>query len=311
MNNKPARLVIDVLNPKKDDIFKEQLKSVTQARKKGNKIIVIDAGHGGEDPGAIGNRLKLKEKNIVLSIARLLHKQLSAYPGITVYLTRKADYYVPLGRRVEIARRYHADLFISIHTNANRKKSYRGSSVYCLSEKGASDKASRLLAKRENASDLIGGTIWAPDNTTKAVLFDISQTSTHNESVIFAKKVIGQFNKLYPLSMDQRVRTAPFAVLKSLCIPSVLVETAFVTNKQEEKLLSSKIFRAKVAGRLAVAIIKYFYGSKYNIYHTVKRGDSLWKIAQLYGLSLQQLTKLNKISKSGTIRPGQKLRIKY
>jgi N-acetylmuramoyl-L-alanine amidase len=310
--HKPHRLVIDVLNPKVDYMLKQKVNSALTAKQRGHRIVVIDPGHGGEDPGAIGRRLKLKEKNVVLSIAQKLYNLLKTQPGITPYLTRKGDYYVSLGRRVQIANTLGADLFISIHANANRDSSYRGSSIYYLSEKGASDKAARLLAKRENAADLIGGNVvWARDRTTNAVLFDLSQTSTRNESVIFAKGVISRFGQIRQLAMDSRVRSAPFAVLKSLRIPSVLVETAFITNRTEEKLLASSKFRAKVAGALKAAIVDYLSAASGQRFHVVKKGETLWRIAKRYGINPQQLRKWNHLGNSNLIVPGQKLRVGY
>jgi N-acetylmuramoyl-L-alanine amidase len=308
--HKPHRLVIDILNPNRDSLLKQEAKIAETAKQKGNRIVVIDPGHGGEDPGAIGRRLKLKEKDAVLAIARKLYQLLKAEPGITPYLTRKGDYYVPLGRRVQVASRYQADLFISIHANANRKASYRGSSIYYLSEKGASDKAAKLLAQRENAADLIGGNVWAPDRATNAVLFNLSQTSTRNESVIFAKNVIKRFGQIRQLSIDPNIRSAPFAVLKSLSIPSALVETAFITNRTEEKLLASRKFQAQVANALAAAIGDYFFGSGRKRFHVVKKGETLWRIARQYGIDTQQIKKWNKLG-SNLIKPGQKLRVGY
>lgn len=305
---KPHRLVIDILNPKAKHLIKEEAAYIQAAKKKGHRIVVIDPGHGGEDPGAIGRKLKLREKNVVLSISKELYKLLKAHSGITPHMTRRGDYYVPLGRRVQIARKLKADLFVSIHANAHRDTSKHGSSIYYLSAKGASDKAARLLAQRENMADLIGGEVWAPDRTTNAILLDLSQKSTRNESAIFAKGVIKHYDQIRKVSMDHRLRSAPFAVLKSLGIPSVLLETAFISNRQEEKLLASVKFQANVASALKRAIVHYLFGQNQQ-FHVVKKGDTLWRIARQYGTNPAQLKKWNKLGNANHIFPGQKLRV--
>jgi N-acetylmuramoyl-L-alanine amidase len=309
--DKPYRLVIDVLNPQQIFWLEQAKKAAQTAKVKGNKIVAIDPGHGGEDPGAIGRRLKIKEKDIVLAIAQKLYSLMDAQSGITPCLTRTGDYYVPLNRRIQIASHNRADLFVSIHANANRDSSYKGSSVYYLSEKGASDKAAMLLAQRENAADLIGGDVWAADRTTNAVLFELSQTSTRKESLIFAKGIIKHFDPLKQITTDQDIRSAPFAVLKSLHIPSVLVETAFITNYNEEKLLASDKFQDKVAGSLAAAICDYLLDSSRPRFHVVKKGETLWRIARQYGIDTQQIKSWNHLDQSDIIIPGQKLRVGF
>jgi N-acetylmuramoyl-L-alanine amidase len=220
-------------------------------------IIAIDAGHGGEDPGAMGRR-GTKEKDIVLAIARDLKALVDKQPNMRGVLIRDGDYFVPLGKRVQKARKVRADLFVSIHADAFIKPHARGSSVFALSERGATSAAARWLAAKENEADLIGGVnIDVEDITLKQVLLDLSQTATINESLKLARSVlteIGQINKLHKPHVEQ----AGFAVLKAPDIPSILVETAFLTNPAEERKLRGRRYQRKVAKAVMAGIKQYF-----------------------------------------------------
>ena len=220
-------------------------------------IVAIDAGHGGEDPGAMGRR-GTKEKDIVLAIARDLKRLVDKEPKMRGVLIRDGDYFVPLRKRVQKARKVRADLFVSIHADAFIKPHARGSSVFALSERGATSAAARWLAAKENEADLIGGAnIDVEDITLKQVLLDLSQTVTINESLKLGRSVlseIGQINRLHKSHVEQ----AGFAVLKAPDIPSILVETAFLTNPAEERKLRGRRYQRKVAKALMVGIRKYF-----------------------------------------------------
>ena len=219
--------------------------------------IAIDAGHGGEDPGAKGRR-GTYEKDVTLAIAKELKKLVDADPKMRAVMIRDGDYYVALGKRVKIARKVRADLFVSIHADAFIKSHARGSSVFALSERGATSAAARWLAAKENKADLIGGVnIDVPDVVLKQVLIDMTQTNTINESLKLAKTVLGELgtiNKLHKPNVEQ----AGFAVLKAPDIPSILVETAFLTNPQEERKLRDSNYQRKVARALLDGIRKYF-----------------------------------------------------
>jgi len=220
-------------------------------------IVAIDAGHGGEDPGATGRR-GTYEKDVTLAIARELKKLVDKDPKMRGVLIRDGDYFIPLGKRVEKARAVRADLFVSIHADAFIKPHARGSSVFALSERGATSAAARWLAAKENEADLIGGAnIDVADITLKQVLLDLSQTATINESLKLANSVLdelGEINKLH----KQHVEQAGFAVLKAPDIPSILVETAFLTNPQEERKLRGKKYQRKVARAMLNGIKQYF-----------------------------------------------------
>ena len=217
-------------------------------------VIMIDPGHGGEDPGAIGPS-GLHEKNVVLAIGRLLKKVLDGY-GYKTYMTRNEDIFIPLGVRVAKARSLKADVFVSIHADAFTNPSAKGTGVYALNPKGATSAAAKYLAKTQNAADAIGGVIYSSDKSVNNTLFDLTQTATINDSLKLGKAVLnrlGKINTLHKGSVDQ----ANFAVLKAPDIPSVLVETAFISNPGEERLLSSNDFRQKLANSISSGIKDY------------------------------------------------------
>lgn len=220
-------------------------------------IIVLDAGHGGEDPGAIGRR-GTHEKNVTLAIARRLKRRIDAQPGMTAVMTRNGDYFVPLRQRVEIARRAQADLFVSIHADAFVRPEARGSSVYVLSERGATSSAASWLAQRENEADLIGGVnLSGQEGHLAKTLLDLSQTATINDSLKLGAAVLrelGGVNRLHKPQVEQ----AGFAVLRAPDIPSVLVETAFISNPEEERRLNDNAYQDKMADALLRGIQRYF-----------------------------------------------------
>jgi len=288
-------------------------------------LIAIDAGHGGEDPGAIGYRGS-HEKKITLSIAKQLKQIVDSDPGMRSYMVRKGDYYIKLNKRRQMAHAVNADMFISIHADAFKKRSARGFSVFALSQRGATSAMARALAAKENASDLIGGVSLADkDEVLAKVLVDLSMTNTISESVNLGGRVLRELGKLGKLH-SSRVEQAGFAVLKSADIPSILVETGFVTNPDEERKLRSSKYQKKIAKALYSAINDYYqqtpYYSKASYaspsvatrqtsvakpsgnqvnYHTVVRGDTLSTIAQRYGVSLKELKNTNKLRRNTAV----------
>ena len=219
--------------------------------------IALDPGHGGEDPGAIG-RGGSREKDVVLSIAKRLKARIEEQPNMRVMLTRDADYFVPLHMRVQKARKVQADLFVSIHADAFIETTARGSSVFALSEKGASSTAARWMASKENAADLIGGVnIKNQDRQLASVLLDLSTTAQINDSIKLAKAVLGEIggiNRLHKGAVEQ----AGFAVLKAPDIPSILIETAFISNPEEEARLTDDAYQEQMAEAVLKGIRKYF-----------------------------------------------------
>ena len=220
-------------------------------------IVALDAGHGGEDPGAVGPS-GLYEKDVVLAVARKLRTRINAQPGMRAMLTRESDYFVPLHERVNKARRVQADLFVSIHADAFMNPEARGASVFALSETGATSAAARWMAKKENAADIVGGVnIKTKDATIMRALLDMSTTAQIKDSLKLGQAVLGHLGKVGRLHKP-RVEQAGFAVLKAPDIPSILVETGFISNPEEESKLKDEAYQAQLADALLAGIQRYF-----------------------------------------------------
>ena len=220
-------------------------------------VVAVDPGHGGEDPGAIGPS-GLREKDVVLAIAMLLRDRLNAQPNMRAMLTRDADFFVPLHERVRKARRVQADLFVSIHADAFLSPEARGASVFALSQHGATSSAARWMADRENASDLVGGAnLRHKDETVLRTLLDMSTTAQIKDSLKLGNEVLGQIGKVGKLHKGN-VEQASFAVLKAPDIPSILVESAFISNPGEEARLRDPEYRAQLVAAVATGIQRYF-----------------------------------------------------
>ncbi len=242
---------------KQPEIAPPQPRAAPGARSGRPILIALDPGHGGEDPGAIGSR-GTREKDIVLQIAHRLKKLIDAQPNMRAYLTRDRDYFVPLNVRVQKARRVQADLFISIHADAWIKPSARGSSVWALSQHGATSSAARWLAKKENDADLIGGVNLGAHNAQVAkVLLDLSTGAQINDSIRVGTQVLNEIGKINQLHKN-RIERAGFAVLKAPDIPSILIETAFISNPQEEQLLRTSAHQQRIANAVLSGIQDYF-----------------------------------------------------
>ncbi|MCW5636392.1 MAG: N-acetylmuramoyl-L-alanine amidase [Rubrivivax sp.] len=221
-------------------------------------IVAIDPGHGGEDPGAIGPT-GLREKDVVLAIALELRERLNAVAGMRAMLTREGDHFVPLHERVRKARRVQADLFVSLHADAFMRREARGASVFALSTGGATSAAARWMAERENAADRVGGVNMrrVRDPQIVRAMLDMSTTAQIKDSLVLGREVLGRLDRIGELHKAE-VEQAGFAVLKAPDIPSILVETAFISNPQEEKRLRDPAFRRQLAGAIAAGIRRYF-----------------------------------------------------
>jgi N-acetylmuramoyl-L-alanine amidase len=269
--------------------------------------------HGGEDPGAIGKR-GTREKNITLALARRLAARIDREPGMRAVLIRDGDYYISLRKRIRKAREARADLFISIHADAFTKRSVKGSSVFVLSQRGASSEMARLIAKRENEADLIGGvSLDDKDDLLARVLIDLQQSVTYEGSVRFARESLRELGRINTLH-KKHVEKAGFAVLKAPDIPSVLVETAFISNPQEERRLNDTAFQERLTAALMKGILRYFdqvapVNTRFaQRRHVIRRGDTLSEIATTYNVPVDNLRVANNL-RTDTIRIGQVLRI--
>ena len=278
-------------------------------------IVAIDPGHGGEDPGATGRR-RTKEKDVVLAIAKRLKTRIDREPGMRAVLTRDGDYFLGLRRRLEIARRHGADLFVSLHADAFSDPRVNGSSVYILSRNGASSEAARWLAEQENASDLIGGvSLDDKDELLASVLLDLSQTATISASTEVARSVL-QHLRSVGKTHKKNVERAGFMVLKSPDIPSILVEADFISNPKVERMLNNGSHQTALADAMVRGVREYF---KRNAppntlfaqrKHVITRGDTLSAIAVRYRTSVAALRNANRIDGSD-IREGEILTIPY
>lgn len=314
------RLVIDIENPEMTRRFKEERQAVQKTKAGGTRVVVVDPGHGGEDPGGMGRR-GTKEKDVVLAIAKVFKERLDLLPDMQACLTRNGDYFLSLRNRLEIAQDYGGGLFVSIHTDASPRRRLRGASVYCLSYEGATDEAARILAERENAADLVGGVRLNQDRNLNAILLDLAQTQTINESLNLGGIVLQEFKKVHRLKFTSP-RQAGFGVLKAPDIPSVLVEVGFISNPTEERLLMNSGFHHSVARSLENAIRQFLCQQKWfapnqstprfcqetpQRIHVVQPGQNLSRIASLYHTTIREIQKLNKIKDASRIYPGQKI----
>jgi len=278
-------------------------------------IIAIDAGHGGEDPGASGPR-GTREKHVVLAIARELERLIKKEPGMRPVMIRTGDYYLGLRKRMEKAREMQADLFISIHADAFHNERASGSSVYVLSQNGATSEAAQWLAKKENNSDLIGGvSLDDKDDLLRSVLLDLSQNATIAASLDVGGSVLKELGNIGKVH-KKRVEQAGFAVLKSPDIPSILVETGYISNKREERKLRDKAYQRKLALAMLKGVRRYFAqnappGTRLALgerRHVIRRGDTLSGIAQRYRVTQVALRNVNRLRNS-QLKVGQVLRI--
>jgi len=254
--DKPDRLVIDVYRPDLEEKEKASRKGSQELKAKKTRIVVIDPGHGGEDPGAIGAN-GTREKDVVLAVARKLQKALDETGEFKAFLTRRGDYFVALYDRVRIAMEYGADLFISLHANANNSRSVRGSSVYCLSPQGASDKAAQLLAQKENAADIVGGaSAGGARKDLDSILFDLELTHTINESLHLGGLMLAELRRVNVVHISRPLQGG-FAVLRAPRFPSILVELAYVSHPIEEKNLKQDKFQNEAAKAIVSGMKKF------------------------------------------------------
>ena len=273
-------------------------------------VIAIDAGHGGKDPGAIGAH-KTREKDVVLAISKKLAALVQAALGMTAYMVRDGDYFVPLRDRMRKARKAKADLFISIHADSLKNRKVKGATVYTLSASGAMKEA-RVWARRKNQAQLVSGiSLRDKDSVLASVLLDLSQTATLEASDIVASHIFTHLKKTGPV-LREKVQKKPYMVLKAPDIPSVLVETAFISNLDEERKLRSARFQKRIAKSIFQGIKDYFETRRVQpiqvAAHKIAPGETLSGIAQQYGVSMKHIREINHIS-GNNIQAGKILKI--
>jgi N-acetylmuramoyl-L-alanine amidase len=331
--DKPNRVVVDIFL---EQVSKEEEKSTAHIPEpKQKKIIVIDPGHGGEDPGAVG-KSRTYEKNVVLSIGREIKKAINKMPGYRAVLTRDGDYYVSFGKRLQKARDLGASLFISVHADAARNRSAKGSSVYCLSTGAASNEAAKLLAKNENLSDILGGVPESEgNNESNQIIMNMFQTNTINLSKIYAVILMKHLDMVSRLK-HKSAQEAPFRVLKLPDIPAVLIETAYISNPQEESLLKQSGFQKKLATSIASSVGEYLSDTtaipqsedafkkddetgnvnkkkqnddEITTIYKIKHGDTLFLVAGRFNTKVAVLLKLNNLKLEDPLFAGRKIMV--
>ncbi len=301
----------------------QPVKRASEAYKPGRDIVVaIDPGHGGHDPGAVG-KSRTREKDVTLAMSRKLAARINAERGMKAILVRNGDYYVDHRRRTDIARRADADLFVSIHADAFRDTRAHGATVYALSTKGASDEEARLLAERENAAVRVGGvSLEDKDEVLAEVLLDLSQSAALSASLEVGSAVIGEMARITRVRR-KTVQQAGFLVLMSPDMPSILIETAYISNPTEEKRLRDPRQQGRMADAITAGIRNYFYTNPppdtqiamdvrrtpdRKVSHVISRGDTLSEIAERYNVSAAAIRAANRLP-NDNIRVGQKLSI--
>ncbi|AOY87038.1 N-acetylmuramoyl-L-alanine amidase [Marinobacter salinus] len=319
------RLVVDLIDESGSRLEKAGKPTVTQdSAGKRDVVVVIDAGHGGEDPGATGPR-GTREKDVVLRMAKTLAKLINDQSGYSAKLTRTGDYYIGLRNRTLLARKYNADLFISVHADAFRTPQPKGASVFALSQRGATSETARWLAQSENRSDLTGGvSLDGRDDMLAGVLLDLSMTASINASLGVGGSVLGKLGRVTELHKSG-VEQAAFVVLKSPDIPSILVEAGFISNPQEEKNLSTEWYRNKIAKAIMQGVDQHFrktpppgtllawqkqqrQGGNVVSHYRIRRGDTLSAVARENQTTVSELMQYNGL-RDDRVMVGQTIRI--
>ncbi len=313
---RPHRIVIDLDKVFSEDEIRREKERAERIATSGDCIVIFDPGHGGSQPGAC-SRYGPKEKDVVLTLARMAAAELNERGGFRAVLTRDGDYDVGLQRRINIARSHGGHCFVSLHMNSHKSSRPRGSEVYFLSLKGASDENAQAVAERENLLLQMGCEGEEMTGDLQSILFDLNRTNTMYRSSLLAGEISSALKEIDLLPF-RGIKQANFVVLRSIAMPSVLFEAAFLSNRKDVTLIKKGKVLRDLASALAEGIVRYLRkyppveeeaGSKLIATHVVSRGETLWGIARKYGISIKRLRSLNGLGESSKIRPGQKLHV--
>jgi len=314
--SRPHRIVIDVNRVFTTKQIKEEERKAEAIARSGDYIVIIDPGHGGSQPGAI-SRTGLKEKDVVLKLAKILRTEINSHEGFRAVLTRNGDYNVSLQRRIDIAKMHGGDCFISLHLNSHYNRKARGSEVYFLSLSGATDKNAQAVAEKENLLLEMGEARSDFNDDLKEIIFDLNRSNTMYRSSLLAAE-IARAMKSEQIIPFRGVKQANFVVLRSIALPSVLVEVAFLSNRKDEHMIRKTSTLRGIAKLISKGIISYLernppgeklVRSERVAFHTVSKGETLWAIARKYKMNLKDLLELNSLKRSSRIRPGQRLKV--
>ncbi len=313
---KSHRIVVDVERSFTKAEVERKTERTRRIAESGDYIIILDPGHGGFQPGAC-SRGGLQEKSLVLRLAKMIEADINARPGFRAVLTREGDYLVGRGKRIAIARDHKGDCFVSLHMNSHESSRPRGSEVYFLSLEGATDENAERVAERENLFLEMGEQSDEFSSDLKSILFDIERTDKLHRSSILAQEVASCIRGSKQLPF-RGVKQANFVVLRSIAMPSVLVEGAFLSNRKDEKLIRKESVLRGLAEAITEGIFRFF--EKYppaekqiamnkQIIHVVMSGETLWGIARKYNVTVREIRSFNGLGDRSTIKPGQKLKI--
>ena len=313
---RPHRIVIDLEKTLTDDEVRRRDERSRRIAESGDHVVILDPGHGGSMPGSC-SRGGHQEKTFALKIAKMIAAKLDATPGFKAVLTREGDYNVGLGRRIAIARDHGGECFVSLHFNSHPNRRARGSEVYFLSLEGASDENAEAVAERENLFLEMGEQSEQFDSDLKSILFDLNRTNSMNLSSVFADEIARQMRKNKNLPF-RGIKQNNYVVLRSIAMPSVLVEGAFLSNKKDIALIQKDSVLRELAQNITDGIVAFFekhdtsgqeYARREPVVHVVSSGETLWAIAKRYNVTIEKLRALNDLGRRSTIKPGQKLRI--
>ena len=314
--NHPHRIVFDLKKSFSAEEIKKKINKVKRIAASGDKIIIIDPGHGGSDPGAC-SPYGIKEKDIALEICRMFAESINKTKGYKAILTRNGDYNVALGKRIEIARSHGGDCFVSVHLNSYPHSKTSGSEIYFLSLDGSTDKNAQRVAERENFLLELWNNSKVREDDVQSILLDLTMNDVMSKSSILAECVAAKMGKSNSIPF-RGVKQANFVVLRSMAMPSILVEAAFLSNPKDVRLLRKKDNLNKIAREIAGGVISFLKmnpvaeidNGKINyIEHIAKKGETLWSISREYNLPVGRIHSLNNLGKGSTIQPGQKLRL--